>query len=361
MSLEKHFNEVKPREVSGSLSSDRFQYQKDWALCQLLKLHAEGVDYLMAFDIHDDVVVFQPEQSPNKICFYQVKTKKTGSAWQKGEFTSRKKGKDKNLLPSIVGKMYGSVLLFSDYAHCTTFLSNSPFKLALSPDGKQATLLANARTPFDKLPKQNQQAILDTIKKEHSLKVAPVLDKLMWFEVSELSLEGHSTYAVGKLAEFLDARKPGKYNTPVAYKTLSDELRRRNDYSQENLTFSQMAKLKAIGKSEFENILAAAVPDDTAERTWPEVASSLQQEGFGLRDRIQLKRAWFRADVYRSDSSNSAFWMVLDLAKLIAPRFTSLKQLLEDGLTELKGKIPGNNQFDDDLLSAFLLIQVFCE
>jgi hypothetical protein len=360
MSLEEHFNRVIPREQSGSLSSDRFQYQKDWALCHLLKLHADGVDYLMAFDIHDDVVVFQPEQSPSKICFYQVKTKKTGETWSKANIISRKKGKDQKLLSSILGKMYGNILLFANYAHCTTFLSNVPFKLALSADGKDAILLSNARTPFEKLPKKYQIDILAAVKQEHSLEVNPALEKMVWFEVSELSLEGHSTHTIGKLAEFLATRKPGKYNTPVAYKTLSDELKRRNDYARPGLTFSEMVKLKAIGRSDFEKILAVAVPDDTAERTWPEIAANLQRENFRLQEIIKLRKAWFKVDMYRSDSSDSAFWETVELAAVIAPQHYDLEHLLGAGLADLKSKIAGSIKFDDDVLAAILLFQVFC-
>jgi hypothetical protein len=360
MSLEEHFNSVNPREDSGAPVSDRFQYQKDWALCHLLRLHADNVDYLMAFDIHDDVVIFQPEQSPNKICFYQVKTKKTGETWTKGKLIERPKGKDGNPLPSIVGKMYSNVLLFADYAQCSTFLSNVPCKLELSPDGKQAVLLSDVRTPFENLPKKYRTDISEAVKQEHLLTADPILEKMLWFELSELPLEGHSTHTKGKLAEFLEARKPGKYNTPLAYKTLSDELKRRNDYNRRNLRFSEMVKFKAIGRSEFEKILSVAVPDETAENTWPEVAAHLLDEQFGLQKTLKLKKAWFKVDMYRSDASDSAFWETAEVAASIVPNHSDLKHLLSDGLEDLKNKIACSVKFEDDMLRAVLLFQLFC-
>jgi hypothetical protein len=42
MKLTNYFDTVAPRERSGALSSDRFHYQKDWALCKILALHLLG-------------------------------------------------------------------------------------------------------------------------------------------------------------------------------------------------------------------------------------------------------------------------------------------------------------------------------
>jgi hypothetical protein len=49
MALRDTFLSVKPREKPGSRSSARSDYQKHWALCQLLKLQSSGADYLIVF------------------------------------------------------------------------------------------------------------------------------------------------------------------------------------------------------------------------------------------------------------------------------------------------------------------------
>ena len=38
---------VKPREGSGSSISNRFDFQKDWAICKVLELHEKTEDYLI--------------------------------------------------------------------------------------------------------------------------------------------------------------------------------------------------------------------------------------------------------------------------------------------------------------------------
>ena len=359
MPLDKHFDSVKPRERSGPISSDRSHYQKDWALCKLLKLHADGSDYLIAFDIHDDVVIFQPEHSPTTIYFFQIKTKeiaKTAACWTAAALLARKKGKTGELLASIIGKLYDDAILFPEYTRKLTLVSNAPFKIGLAKDNKTAVLLSDALTPFEKLPEKHKSQIKEALQKEHALEAAPILDQLLWFDKSDVPLESHSTFAKGRLAEFLESRKAGKYNVPLAYRVLIDEVRRKNDYSQESLDFSTMRQLKAIGRSAFEKILSDAVPDDSAERTWPEVAANLQAEGFTLSSRTKLRRAWKRVETYRTDSSNSAFWELVGLAKVISPKHDGLQQLLSIGLNEMKNAVPTTFGFDEDILRGVLLM-----
>ena len=43
------------RESSGSRSANRFDYQKNWSLCELLALHANSEDFLMVLEHHEEV------------------------------------------------------------------------------------------------------------------------------------------------------------------------------------------------------------------------------------------------------------------------------------------------------------------
>ncbi|GAG02404.1 unnamed protein product, partial [marine sediment metagenome] len=67
-----------PRENAGSKSSNRFDYQKNWALCKLLELHLSGRDYILVLDFHEDILVLDSEVDPKEIEFYQIKTTQQG-------------------------------------------------------------------------------------------------------------------------------------------------------------------------------------------------------------------------------------------------------------------------------------------
>lgn len=77
MSLVEKLKKIKPRENSGSISSNRFDYQKNWAICKLIELSKQS-DFLLAFEFYEDIIVFDSSTVPNIIDFYQVKTKNKG-------------------------------------------------------------------------------------------------------------------------------------------------------------------------------------------------------------------------------------------------------------------------------------------
>jgi hypothetical protein len=69
----------KRREDVGADTAARFDYQKSWALCEMLTRHKADSEYLVAFEFHDDVLFLTPEADPNAVEFYQVKTSKSVS------------------------------------------------------------------------------------------------------------------------------------------------------------------------------------------------------------------------------------------------------------------------------------------
>lgn len=129
----KDFVDKPVRENSGSRSSNRFDYQKNWSLCELLELHSENTDYLMVFEHHEDVVVIDRQSSPSTATFYQVKTRNSGN-WTVGSLTKSKSKDDKT--QSILGKLYENHIHFPDSAERLVFTSNQPFSAKLQSGEK---------------------------------------------------------------------------------------------------------------------------------------------------------------------------------------------------------------------------------
>lgn len=90
----------KPRENAGARDSNRFDYQKNWTIVKLMELHTTGQDYLLAFEFHEDIAVFNSSADPTQVDFYQVKTNKDPQ-WKLTDFAKTKKGKDDLILPSV--------------------------------------------------------------------------------------------------------------------------------------------------------------------------------------------------------------------------------------------------------------------
>lgn len=359
LKLQHLFDTVSPRERAGAVSSDRMQYQKDWAICKLLKLHLDGLDYLVAFDIHDDVLIFEPENDPTTICFYQIKTTDK-DAWTLAQLVRRSHGK-KGRLPSILGNLYHNQKLFQVFTKRLTLVSNSPFKIGLSADGKKAEVLPDAETPFSKLPTAKKTEIASAIRLEHALDAEPVLDNLLWFEKADLPLTGHDTFTRGRLSEFFSQVNPtAKYNIPLIYGVLIDEIRRRNDYSKKGISFSEMCKEKAIGKTQFAEIIKIVAVDESPEEAWVEISSRLTAEGMEFSSQQSIRRAWHRVETKRTVVGDAHFRRLAQfVAQLSILESSTLSATMNQGMEVLKPEFGGELMSDDDFLRAVILMKLY--
>lgn len=121
-----------PREQSGSKTSNRFEFQEDWALLKLMELHETWSDYVMVFDYHDDILIMKNELSPTAMTFYQLKSKGSGN-WTLAKLTSRQEAKGETNLLSIFGEMYNCKLTFPSNEVELNFVSNAKFNLVTRP------------------------------------------------------------------------------------------------------------------------------------------------------------------------------------------------------------------------------------
>nr|WP_233683032.1 dsDNA nuclease domain-containing protein [Leptospira interrogans] len=63
----------KVREKAGAISSNRFDYQKDWAICKIIELDEKGMEYAIIMEHHEDVVTVNPFSDPKEIHFFRLK------------------------------------------------------------------------------------------------------------------------------------------------------------------------------------------------------------------------------------------------------------------------------------------------
>lgn len=300
------FLAVRPRETAGPLSSDRFAYQRDWALCHLLKLHSDTADYLIVFDLHDDVLVFDSETNPTFVSFYQVKSRSTARSWTRTELLKRQIGKAGPKL-SILGKLYSNKLSFPANTKDLTFVSNMRITMALA-DGTESTSRSSFRS-VDLSPDVRSQ-IADSLSKECGECTETDLDAHLAFEVADLSLDDHEGHTRGKLSEFLERIQPDGHRTVkvgLVYRTLKDEITRRNNAASVALqTFDDLPKIKGFGRSGFQSLLANAglladLPD-----AWAEFQQRLNTEQMPYARVMRLKRHWATVEAQRLNTDNLA-------------------------------------------------------
>lgn len=231
------------RETAGSDASVRFDYQKDWAFCRMLKLHLDEKEFLVAFEYHDDVVFLNKEVSPDEVEFFQVKTLKSPSARKLNTLTSKKENTH-----SILGKMYQNLSGLQGIENIKIILvSNRPYEFSSS------NVCAN------QIADKFKNKIIEKLQEEYGDIDLSVLNKLYFF-VSDIPLDGIETHING-LSMNLFKNKFGEdhgYNIHSWIRLIRGEISRKNNYSSDEIvTVDQLIKNKCISNQFINDTLTA--------------------------------------------------------------------------------------------------------
>ncbi|MCA9111364.1 MAG: DUF4297 domain-containing protein [Planctomycetaceae bacterium] len=263
-SLAERLVSVPLRETSGSRSSNRFDFQENWALCHILELHESGNDYVVILDFHDDVVVLDSVTDPSAILFYQIKTKQSGN-WKCSDLTYRKKGKS-GPLPSILGKLYSNYALFPDDTAGLKFISNAGLNSKLATGGSSEAV---HHIRVEHLDVKEQQKIRTKLIDECGDNVQSACEPLLSIERTSLSLGDHTNHALGRLTAFLDSQSDlHTQNSAAFYRTLKGEISRLAKSEEDVSEFGDLCKFKAITRERFSELLET-VRKEQPEPDWP--------------------------------------------------------------------------------------------
>lgn len=296
----------KPRERSGSKSSNRFDFQKDWALLKLLELHEHALDYLLVLDYHDDILILDSEMNPSEMDFYQIKTKESGN-WTLPRLTTAKKDRDGGYLLSIAGKMYDCKLKFPTNEVQLNFVSNAIFSLNLEDPSENSK--SKKRICLTELQSSEIEKMCKALMSEHKLSTDPDFAAISFLHVTDLTITGHDKYTKGELIEFLERMYPdGKFRPGAIYRTIFDEIKRKTSYEWEVSDYADILKHKAISKREFQKLLDNSIGIGTdLDDVWAMVESRLQIERVPFFILQRLKENWRKTELAMMDPTNNYF------------------------------------------------------
>jgi hypothetical protein len=371
-----------PRETSGTLSANRFGYQRTWALCHLLELHAKDEPYVLLLEFHDDVVVLDHDTDPQSVDFFQVKTRDNGN-WTinkllkisepSGAKRTRPEARlvaDPTTEPatpanpsprSILGKLLEHCRNFSPQVGRLCLVSNVSFKASLA-DGAISTK-RNILSLADFSPDQ-LTSIRDAMKAELGIETELPWEKVFLL-TTDINIHDHETYGAGRLAAFLEARKPGaRFAVQPLFRTICSELGRRSTNEWEPTTFEQLCFKKGIRRSDFEAFLRHGDSVLDPEDELKEVTNQLRHESVSFREISDIQVAWRKYDLERLDHSNLAVQMVRKQLNIIvgliheSPKWYTLRDMVVEGVHEFNRQfgapIP---QFNTTYLKGALLYE----
>ena len=364
MDLKKTLISTQRREDSGSSTSSRYDYQKNIAICMLLDLHNENNDYALVLDYHDDILILDSAQNPKKIDFYQVKTRSQGS-WTKSSLLKRDIIQDRRELFSILGKLYQNKIHFPSNTSSLNFVTNAIIKLTMFDGTNSQT---KEKFCMNKLDKSVIDEIKNSIAQEHSLKGKPNCEDFTYFKVDNLSLSDHSTHTIGKLEQFLQKQIPGRYSSTLVYRSLFDHVKRKTNYNGKQVSsFQELLIHKSISRTEFEKIIKEyeSIKDKNSMDQWINIENRLNSENFTIAE-VKNLRLSYRKYLVEKIGDNSLLLEASERIKEILDKLdrkgklrTTLKEILENCLSEYNNQTIVKDLYNEDSLKAIILYLVY--
>lgn len=264
------------RETAGSDTSSRFDYQKNWAFCEMLRRHMSSADYLVAFEFHDDAVFLSPSMAPTTAEFFQVKTSKSANARKLADLVGRPKGSN-----SILGKMFmnfGGMLAGRDIR--VVLVSNVAFEFS------DQNISARNLSP------NYRSKIVARLKEEISTFSDDQIDNLH-FVVTGVSIDAMHSFLHGEAMELFKTRFGEDHGCNVHswVRLLQSEIARKNNYpSREVNNVDELILNKCIGRSAIDASLELV----TAQRKIPPnlsiVSDALSEAGWSSQDLMRLAK-----------------------------------------------------------------------
>lgn len=221
------------RETAGADTNLRFDYQKNWAFCEMIKRHLQGADYLVAFEYHDDVVFIEPNDTPQSVDFCQVKTSKKSSSVTLGFYLARAKAKE-GRKPSILGKMYENFDgIGAGHKVKTVLVSNVPFSFCDS-DSCAADLKESDK-------KKIKEKLADELPAFDEGRLSNV-----YFHTTGVSLDAMQSFLMGEVSELFKTELGEGHgvNTHAWTRLVQDEINRKNNIDSETISSTSDLRLK---------------------------------------------------------------------------------------------------------------------
>ncbi|MFL0154123.1 dsDNA nuclease domain-containing protein [Tenacibaculum maritimum] len=296
MDLKEKLKTIKPRENAGSTASNRFDYQKNWAICKLIELSKSNSDFLLAFEFHDDIILFNSSSNPSSIDFFQVKTKKTGKHTLNSLLKIPRKSKN-----SILGKLLTNKINFDSETSSLNIISNSHFNF--KP-------LSKAKICCNELTDTEKTKIQSSLTSELGVKWLNDFLDIIFFDTSDLSIEHHGELAKSRLSDFIENKYSTdiKFNPSLAYRTIFDEVNRRNNIEKEVVTFDEVIQYKAISKEDFELMLKrVTIEPDILTKIKDKIFHALDATGIAISHRKKLTSAWKDMEIEYLKIDNAFF------------------------------------------------------
>lgn len=347
---------TQPRENDGSRTSNRYDYQKNWAICKLTELHSAGDDFLLSFEFHDDILVFDSSTQPTSIECFQVKSKEK-QPWPLRDLFTGKKTKNETK-PSVLAKMYLHLKAHTTSIIGLTFVTNNYFNSTL--EGDIACSEVSSFT-LSQLSKDELKKLSDKMEKELETDDLDSFYKMTNILQHALDINHHSEITQAKLGQFIEKVLPNvRYQIGPLYKTIFDEVKNKSNYESQVLNFDDLKTLKSISRSDFDSYLSVLKNQDEFKELIQSVENRLNSENVNFKFVKDFRKEAKTYEIDRMDHTNSLLQTKQKEVRTLIDNYAGSTNLLYEQMEEIFTKMNNNtNVYPETYLKAMILCELY--
>ncbi len=237
------------REFAGASTFGKYNFQFHWALCEVIEKHKNNKEYALLIEYHEDIVIADSlDAKLAKFEFYQVKNQ--GATFTSAALTKRKKGTNKELKNSVLGKLLSSCINteYEDRITKIGLVSSSGFNFKVDKDLKLDVLKVGDIAEID-LAK-----LTENINAELGIDVLP---EHLQFIVPEIQLKNQEDYVLSQFARLVESLFPGALCNPVnIYRSVVDEMGRIGRIEYDYKDWVRLIAKKSLTSTEVHKVLS---------------------------------------------------------------------------------------------------------
>lgn len=303
------------RETAGANTVARFDYQKSYALVELINRHTDNVDYSVSFEFHDDILFFDAEDNPSIVEFTQVKTSSSNAPKKTHTLTYRPKKANSTKGNSVLGKLITNRDgIPVSYEVVLVVVSNNPFEFS------------NKDIGFKDLDDTTKSTISSKLKDEFNGLGDDVLESLR-FIVTNITIENMDTYLRGKVVDLFEQEFGANHSQNVLswLRLIAGEIKRKNKYSPEKIISAEdVIKYKCIGRSMIQRSLNDLREDHNPPPDLTQIHSMLFSEGWTDNQLLRFSKAF---PISVADFQNPSNLECQELCQKISSEIDSLPNI----------------------------------
>ncbi len=320
MSIKDVIGSDEVQNLGGTRAGRGFAYQNHWSIKKLIELHSSGSDYVMLFEVYDDVSILDREINPKALEVYQVKSSQNSSPITLSNLCTQVKG-GPSILAKLVMVKEGLPKELKSATERLHIVSNASFKhkskYHSSPD-KAVKLTEHYKDGVeDKLETLSTQSKLAKKDIEEVLEITFLIKSPLAFDEPDRQIRDLLQEFFKNHFEHFDLEI-----SPFYQRLLAEVERKCN--ADKKTGYEETLKSKGITKSWLDAVLKDISPDTKHKLKF--ILSDLQKEGWSAEKLFTLEKAWVQMEIDNLSDEEYHNGKVLKSLDKIIPNYSSGKE-----------------------------------